>query len=214
METENVSDNSVNEQNQNAVSDSNEQQKSNDVVDYKTHKRLLGQYKQNQKKTKELEQRLAELSEFEQKMSKIEEEKLRSEGNWNKLLEQREEKIKGLSEQLNELKEKESYYKKNLDDMVKLNAFTNALGGKLKKQDYYSFVDTDKIVINPDTGTIDSDSLAEYANEFSNNFKELIEFNSAKLPNDAPKGSKPLSYEEWKALPLGEKKKRQKDVKL
>lgn len=185
-----------------------------DTVDYKTHKRLLSQHKESQKKAKELEDQLKELSEFKEKHAKAEEAKLREEGNWTKLLEQREEKISSLSEQLQKINEENDSYKKNLDDMIKLNAFQSALGGRLKKDEYFSFVDTDKIVINPETREIDRDSLSKYANEFTNSFKELIEFSSAKLPDGAPKGSSSLTLDEWRKLPYKEKIKRQVDVKL
>lgn len=202
-----------NKNDQNASGD--DQNKSNqDMVSYDSYKKVLGQYKNSKQKIENLESQLQELSEFKDKFSEIEEAKLKEEGNWTKLLEQREEKIKSLNEQMQSLNEENSKYKKNLDDMIKLNAFTNAIDGKLKKQEYYNFIDTDRIVINPETGTIDEDSLSKYANEFTNSFKELISFNNSKLPNDAPGGSQKLTYEEWRNLPLEEKKKRQGDVQL
>lgn len=207
-----VSDNQETTGKQNIVSDDSQNQE--DKVDYKTYHRVLKQHKESKEKADKLEAQIKELSEFKEKMSKAEEAKLKEEGQWTQLLEQRESKISELSEKLNVINEENQSYKQNLDDMVKINAFMNQLGGKLKRQEYYNFVDTSKIVINPETGTVDSDSLAKYANEFSNEFKELIAFNDAKLPNGAPSSAGKISYDEWLKLPLKEKQARQKDVKL
>lgn len=187
-----------------------------DKVAYETYQKVLAERKKDQAKARELEAKLKELSEFkssvEQERQKIKEQKLEEEGNWKALLEQRDNRLKEYEEKLNEYKSKNQSYEKNINDMIKLSAFDRALGGKLKKDEYYSFVDTDKIVINPETNQVDMDSLKNYANEFQNEHKELIDYKRSKLPTDAPSGSAKLTYDEWLKLPLAEKRKRMKDV--
>lgn len=192
----------------------NNKDNGDDVVKYETYQRVLSQHKKSKQRADELEAKLKELSEFKQKAEKLEEQKLKEDGNWKQLLEQREAKLNELNEQLSSLKEQNEGYQRDIDDMIKINAFTNAIGGKLRKTDYYRFVDTSKIALNPETKTVDEESLKQYANEFTNSFKELISFDGPKLPQGAPNGSGKLSFEEWKRLPLKEKKARQADVKL
>lgn len=185
----------------------------NNAVAYETYQRTLGQYKKSQGEIESLKKKIEELGEFKSKVDQLSEEKMKEEGNWKALLEQREAKLSEAHEKLNALVEENRSYKDTLTDTVKLSAFQNELGGKLKKKEYLNFIDTDKIAINPETNTVDEESLKSYAKEFQNNFKELISFDGKKLPNGAPNGSAKLTYEQWKALPSGkERKERLKDV--
>jgi DNA repair exonuclease SbcCD ATPase subunit len=143
-----------------------------------------------------------------------EEARLKKEGQFNVLLEQRESTIKELEEQLNSIKNELGSRDQAITNFRKAAAFEKEIGGKLKKDSYWSHVDFDKIAINPETGEIDTHSLSTEANRFSEEFKELIDFgNVANLPNSSASGKGALSYEQWKRLPLAERKKRMKDVK-
>lgn len=203
----------INEENEKVLSEANEND-SGDKVKYETFKRVLDQKKKSDDTIASLKEEIQKLSEFKEQSDRLQEEKLKEEGNWKALLEQREKKLEEYRSKFEEVNSRNEAYEKDISDMIKINAFRTAIGGNLKKDDYYSFVDTSKIAINPETGAIDTESLNEYANEFTNNFKELIDFNSSKLPNSAPKGNGSLTYEQWLKLPLAEKRKRQKDVKL
>lgn len=187
-----------------------------DKVAYETYQRVLDQRKKDQEKLTELQGKLNELSEFKANVEKeaqtVQEEKLKNEGNWKALVEQRDNKIREYEAKLSDLNNKVENYDKNINDMIKLSAFDRALGGKLKKDEYYSFVNTDKIVINPETNQVDMDVLKQYANEFQNNHKELIDYDTRKLPGDAPTKSGKLTREEWLKLPLADKKKRLREV--
>jgi predicted RNase H-like nuclease (RuvC/YqgF family) len=182
-----------------AVSDQNipsgEPEKS---VSYETHRRLLEQRKKDQAEKEALQQKLSEL---------------RQEGNWKSLVEAREARLKALEEESRQYASKANQLEKTLEDAVKLNAFQSKLGGKLKKSEYLGFVDTSRIPIDPETKTVDEKSLEQYAHEFSNKFKELISFDrSGTMPHGAPGQTKQLSVDEWKKLPLKEKKARLSDV--
>jgi hypothetical protein len=188
-----------------------------DVVDYETFNKLLGQRKADQIKLKELDEKLksfeAKETELQAKERELEEKKALSDGNWKAILESREAQLKRLEAEKAVLQESVGAYEKKFTDALKINAFQEALGGKLKKSDYYNFVDTSKIAIDPETGSIDDKSLKDYATKFATDFKELIAFKGGTLPSDAPSPKGKLTYEEWLRLPVKEQRLRQNDVK-
>jgi len=179
-----------------------EEKKQDEPVSYEAYKRLVAQRKADQEKFKALSEKV---SLYEQKEKDLEEKKLMEQGEYKKMLQEREKEIR-------QLRDEREKYKNSLVKTAKLQAFQEALGGKLADPTYYSFVDTERIAIDPESGTVDTDSLKSYVNEFVSKHQRLIEFSSAKLPNSAPSGSKALSYEEWLKLPLKEKKARLGDV--
>jgi chromosome segregation ATPase len=178
MEENQVSDQKI-------VSDENQ-----DKVSYETYKKVVSQRKSDKAKMAEFETKVNELTEklsyYEAEKAKIDETKNLEANNWKAVLEAREKKINELSEKVKTYTEENEGYKSELNNMVKLSSFSNMLGGKLKKQDYYKFVDVEKIAIDPETKRIDSDSLKSYVDEFKNQYKELIDFgDKKKLPNEA-----------------------------
>lgn len=181
-----------------------------DAVDYKTHKKLLDQRKSDQQKLKELEEKLSAIDSANKQ--KKEKEDL-DQGNYKALLEDREKSIKTLTEEITGLKSKVGNYENQITDAKKISAFRAKIGGDLKKSQYYDFVDTDKIPLDPETGKIDEKALESYANEFVKEHKELIKFDSKKLPDDAGKPGSSLTYEQWLKLPVAEQRLRMKDVK-
>jgi predicted RNase H-like nuclease (RuvC/YqgF family) len=182
-----------------------------DVVDYATHKKLLDQRKSDQKKLKDLEDKL---SSFEKSQKDLKDKEDLDKGNYKTLLEDREKTIKTLADEINGLKTKVGSYESQITDAKKLSAFRKQIGGDLKKSQYYDFVDTDKIPLDPETGKIDEKALESYANEFIKEFKDLVKFEkTTKLPDDAGKPGSSLSYDAWLKLPLAEQRLRMKDVK-
>lgn len=179
-------------------------------VSYDTYKRVLEQRKKDQADKELLAARLAE---FEAEKSRIEEEKARQEGNWKSLVESRDLRLKQLEEERNQAMAKAAAHEETLSNAVKLNVFQNKLGGRLKKSEYLSFVDTTKIPVDPETGAVDDNAAEQYAREFAKNFRELVVFDDAgKMPNGSPRPSQSISYEQWKSLPIKEKKAKYKDV--
>lgn len=156
----------------------------------------------------------AEREEREKAKAIEEEERLRKEGQFQTLLEQREAKLKEMEERLDKTTSEVKARDEAITNFRKASAFEKELGGKLRKEGYWNHVNFDAIAINPETGAIDKDSLSAVAGNFIKEYKELIDFgNPANLPNSTASGSKSLSYEQWQQLPLAEKKKRMKDVK-
>lgn len=143
-----------------------------------------------------------------------EEERLKKEGQFNVLLEQRESRINELEEKLNATAKEVESRDTAIVNFKKAGAFERELGGKLKKDAYWNHVDFESIAVNPDTGRIDSHSVKKAADKFLTDFKELVDFgNPANLPNGTASGSAgKLTVEQWKQLPLKERKSRMKDV--
>lgn len=76
------------------------------------------------------------------------------------------------------LKEKED----NISKRVKYEAFKKSLGGDLVSDDFLSHAPLDRIVLNPETGEVDSVSAKEAASEFLKKYPYLVNFNKTKIP--------------------------------
>lgn len=158
---------------------------SKDVVSHESFQKLLKQRKADQEKLSVAEQKLKRLEELEANESKLNDDKLKSEGNWKALLEARESKLKEYEARVTTLDDIVKGYEDKFTNAHKINAFKEAIGGSLKQNEYYSFVDVSKIALDPETGAIDDKSLKSYANEFVGKFKDLISFKAKSLPKDA-----------------------------
>jgi hypothetical protein len=200
METENVD--SVN--NQKRPSGTEDAGEKKDFVQYETYSRVLSQHK----KTKsENEQLAAELEAYRRKERELEEKRLSEQGEYKKLLEL--ERKKRMEEE-----GKRQQYERDLLDAHKLNAVRERLPGKIKRPEYYSFIDVSKVVIDPETGIVDDRSVVEVVDGFVKEHGFLIERQGTRdLPYNAPgTGHSELTYEQWLKLPLKEQKARRKEV--
>lgn len=152
--------------------------------------------------------------EYKAQQAKAEEDRLRQQGEYKTLLEQREKELATLRESLENTSSEVESYKKSMTNLRKASAFERELGGKLKKDSYWSHVNFDQIALDPETGEVDRGTLKEVANNFVKEYRELVDFPThGNLPNGTPSGSKgKLTYEQWKALPLKDRKKRMRDV--
>lgn len=155
----------------------------------------------------------AEKEEIARLKAQADEEKLREKGQYDVLLKQREERLKELESELNSYKSEVQSRDEAILNFKKAAAFEKELGGKLKKDAYWSHVDFESIAIDPNTGKIDSHSLNKVAESFKSDFNELVDYgNIGNLPNSNPQGSGKLTYAQWQKLPLKERKQRMKDV--
>jgi hypothetical protein len=104
---------------------------------------------------------------------------LKENQEWKSLAEQKSKQLEQA------LAEKQATEKKWIDNH-KLNSFLSEVGG-LRNPEYSKFIDYSKILVNDD-GTINADSVKNYANEFRESYSDLIKPSDAKpLPSDAPK---------------------------
>ena len=174
------------------------------TVTYSTYKKVLSQEKNLRAR---LEEANAVIAEKEAKEKAEEEKRLSEQGEYKKLLELERKKRE-------ELEGKTKDYERSILDAHKLNAFKEKLGGRVANPAYYDFVDLDNIVINPETGEIDSASVQAVVDKFVVEHSPLIKQSRPTLPNQAPRDNNlgTLSYEQWKSLPLKERQKRMAEV--
>ena len=179
-----------------------------DVVSHESFQTLLRQRKADQERLRTAEEKLKRLDELEANESKLNDEKLKSDGNWKALLESRENKLKEIQETNTTLKELVKSFEDKFTSAHKINAFKEAIGGNLKRNEYYSFIELDKIALNPDTGAIDDKTIKSYANEFTNKYKDLIEFKVKRLPT----GSASVNHKTEKSLSQMSKEELEKHI--
>lgn len=147
-----------------------------DIVTHETHQRLLSQRKKDQESMRSVQ---AELAEFKAEKQDFEEKRLAEQGEFKKLLELR-------NTENAKLKEDKSRYEKEFIDAHKLNAFREKLPGKIGDSSYYSYVDLDSIVLDPESGAVDMASVDSVVNSFVEKHHRLFDTNDAKkLPNHA-----------------------------
>lgn len=153
-----------------------------DTVSYETHRRLLDEKKKV----------AAKLSEFEAKEKAANDEKLRQQGEYQKLIEDREK-------QLAEANTKVSAYETQIDSARKLSAFQKAAGDIDSK--WLNLVDINKIAFKPDTKEVDEFSVKTAVDNFKKQWPEAIRRNNSSLPSpDMPNGISSITESEWKKL--------------
>lgn len=179
-------------------------------VSYETHARLLAQRKKDQDARKTLEDKVTA---FEKSAKEAEDAKLSEQGEFKKMVVQRDEELAEKAQELAQSKADLDQANKNLTNGVKLQAFVDKLPGRIKNHEYLSFADTDAIAIDPETGRVDEGSLNKVVNGFVEKHASLLETKGIKLPGDgAAGGGAALTHEEWLKLPLKEKKERMAEV--
>lgn len=161
---------------QNGVSDSThsnsvapEPTKVSDVVKYETYSRVLSEAKKLKEKVRE----------YETHLERAKEQQLQEQNQWKALAEQYKAKLEQTSSAFQE-------QEKSIINGLKYQEFEKHLGGKLKKSDYASFVDFERIIFNPETKQPDPESARAVASEFVKEHSSLVDFyGTAKLPNQA-----------------------------
>jgi len=145
-----------------------EEKTQKDKVAYETYQRTLAEAK---KAKAERDVLLAE----KQAMS---DNKLKEQNEWKKFAEQKEKEAA-------EEKAKRAELESTILDSLKLSAFQKLLGGKIKDDAYFQFVDTDRITYNPETKRVDEESVKSVVADFVKRHSGLVEFKSGKMPNEA-----------------------------
>ena len=148
----------------------------------------------------------SKLQKLEQDAKAKQEEALKQQGEYKKLWEDEQKSKAELAEKLKQKEKKELALRK-------VDVVMQELGMPLAKPEYWDFVDLDRIPVDETTSDIDRNIAKQVANEFVLKYPELLSKKSGKMPNDAANSSKALSLEDWKKLPLSEKRLRLKDVK-
>jgi len=148
----------------------------------------------------------SKLEKLELEAKSKQEESLKQQGEYKKLWEDGQKTALELTEKLKKKEEKELALRK-------IDVVMQELGVPLAKAEYWNFMDLSKIPVDESTQDIDRNIAKQVASDFMRDFPELLSKKQGKMPNDAPNSAKALSVEEWKRLPLTEKRLRLKDVK-
>jgi hypothetical protein len=149
-------------------------------VAYETYQKVLDEAKAAKKR----------LSEFEKAKRDAEEAKLKQDGEYKTLLEQREQELAEERKAKTELETK-------ISDGRKLNAFLGAMTGEVPKQ-YWSLIDLENVAMDPATGQPDPASVKRAAEKFEKEYSDVVKRpNKSRLPSGTPGGSdKALGYAE------------------
>ena len=183
-----------------------------DTVAYETFQKALSEKKLAQSKFAESEsivsQMQSKIDAYALRDRQMEEEKLNEQGEHQKVIEIRNQELAEARAMIAESKANEVSARENLQDTWKLQAFYEQLPGKIKNQEYLSFVDLNSIVFYPDTNRVDETSVKDSVSKFMEKHRDLVTTsNNIRLPNDAPNAhSRKYTLEEWKSLPMKEKK--------
>lgn len=147
----------------------NEKETLQDKVAYETYRRVLAEAKKYKDQAKLLED----------EKNKNHESKLKEQNDWKALAEAKSSQVESLEKAFKEQNEQ-------IVNGLKYQQFEKHLGGKLKDQDYATFIDFDKIVINPDTRRVDDESVKGVVGEFVKKHSHLVDFgDNRRMPNEA-----------------------------
>jgi len=172
-------------------------------VSYESHRKLLGEKKNLASK---LDGALSKLAEYEAEKEAATQAKLEEEGRFRELLEEEKRKRQETEDTLNS-------YKTQVENSVKFNALKSTLGAEIPYK-YASILDFSKIKMTDDN-VPEEMSVTEMCEFVRKEYPEIVIKSEAggNLPNNAPQGNQgKLSVEEWKKLPLKERKDRMAEV--
>lgn len=160
----------------------NQSGKEDDFVKRETYQKTLAQEKNLRVRLKEAEDAVLK---FKQDSEARAEKTLEEQNEYKKLYETHKAKSETLENQMND-------YQSSLIDGHKIQAVLDSLPGKVKKREYYQFIDTSEIAFDPESKVIDEESVKTAVNRFVESYPDLIESREKRrLPNDSPQSSAP-----------------------
>lgn len=176
------------------------------TVAYETHQKLLGEKKKLGEKLTTIEQELESLRAKERERENAELEKSK---NYEQLLRNREEELKKATEKLTTIEVERL-------EARKLDAFLRTLGTGTLDERYWGLIPIDQIAVDPTTRAVDEMTVAKAVELYRKSYPETIKrANVPGVPSNAPQGAPgKLTLEEWRGLPLKEKKARMAEVQL
>lgn len=183
------------------------------LVKRETFEKVLKERKKDAEKVRELSQKLAEMEATS--ALKIEEE-LRKKNDTEGLLKRRDEELVRLRADKDASDASKQQLEKLVHDSVKMTSFRHELGGSVGEQ-YQALLQPyiDRLPLDPETMAPDQVSLKTLVADFKSKYGMIIQ--GAKLPGvpagaAQPGGGGTLTYDQWLALPLAEKKKRYGEI--
>ncbi len=174
-------------------------------VAYETFSKLLDEKKILAKKHDDLQRQLDD----------IQKKTLEKENDWKGLFELERKEKETIH---NSLLEKESVLKEYGEREItakKFSAFKEKLGTDIDKR-YFSLIDLDEVIINPDTGKVEETSAIQAAKKFAETYPEVVK------PRVGSRGAfegqygsttgAAITYEHWLTLSANEKKKQYSNI--
>lgn len=154
-------------------------------VSYETHRKLLHEKKSIQER---YQQAASKAQELEALIKSQETKALEEQNQYKQLYEQLKEENSGLKGQIVERD-------KTLEEALKLDAFTKALGSRKIPSKYMGFVGVDNIVIDPETSRVDELSAQKEVERILAEYPEIIRgaVDAKPIPAQAPKPEAGLS---------------------
>jgi hypothetical protein len=170
---------------------------SGDTVAYESYQKLLSEKKKLQ----------ARLDKQEREAEGKQREELEAQQKYKELWESEKTEVESL-------RGKVRSYEERWDDALKLDAFNRALGDTRRIDAKYSgFIDTSNILIDPETGKIDSLTAKREVDRVFKEYPEIVKSTVTNhLPNENPNPGKALTREEWLKLPAKEMAARMREV--
>jgi len=149
-----------------------------DKVSYDTYRKVLNEAK----KTKEL------LKQYETDKQVSDENKLKEQNQYKELFDKK-------NSDLTELQKQFDQQKSSINNSLKRQAFEKVLGGQLRSDAYSAFIPFDKIILDTETNSINDDSVKMAVSDFVKDHSALVEFQTGKLPNLAPKKYEEIPFD-------------------
>lgn len=175
-----------------------------DHVSYETYRRTVNEAKNEREARRKLE---AELAEIRKRDKAIEEQELAKKGEYEKLLQLREQENQSLKTQLDTFN---AQFKK----ASKLNAFIKAAGTELDDK-WLGLVDVDSIATRPDADNeIDQLSLQTAVETFRKTWPEAFKPKGSNIPADMPNGTGYITESEWRKLTKSEEQRKYKSNQI
>lgn len=182
-------------------SEAGQEKRTEGSVKYENFQRVLGEKRKAAEENQALK---AKIAEFEADEKRRKENELRKQNKYKELLELREKEA-------NDAKSELQLYKQQRENAKKLDSVLKLIPGNVPS-DYWMLIDTDKVLVDPESGEVDRSSADIVAKEFIERHSRLIDRpgNNAPPDNQAPQphGSGKLTYEDWLKLSPADKKAR------
>lgn len=179
-------------------------EQNDDKVAYETYSKVLGEKKREAKKNTELSKKVAALELEKEEAVKAELEHNSKYKELNEIL----------AKENDDLKDSISSRDAKISDSFKLQAFKDALPGKISNQQYLSFVNLEEIIID-EGNIVNPESVKVAVDKFMNVHSSLVQTEEIDLPSHTPGNTRTegLTEAEWKKLPLTEQKKRYQEYR-
>jgi len=177
---------------------------SNDSVQYATYQRVLSEKKRASEEAVQLRKALDEMKFAEDERQK---KSLIEQNQWKELYEQEQKKASDALQVAADLKQHQL-------DAKKLNSILGKLPSQVPNK-FWGLINTDNVLVNPDTGEIDDSSILKEVNRIVTEIPEIMtKTSTATVDPRAPvsNGSGTLSKDAWLKLSPSERSKRSADV--